>query len=119
MSAAFFADTFYWVSLTNPRDSAHERVAAFSAEHEGTTILTTDEVLAEFLTFFATDLALRADAAGVVEDILQNPDVQVIPQSRSSFLAGLELYKTREDKTYSLTDCIAMETMRGKASTAS
>ena len=43
---------------------------------------------------------------------LQNPDVQVIPQSRSSFLAGLDLYKTREDKTYSLTDCIAMETMR-------
>ena len=36
----------------------------------------------------------------------------VTPQSRESFLAGLELYRTRPDKGYSLTDCISMQTMR-------
>ena len=32
----------------------------------------------------------------------------MIPQSRSSFLAGLDLYSQRPDKGYSLTDCISM-----------
>jgi predicted nucleic acid-binding protein len=36
----------------------------------------------------------------------------VIPQSRSSFLAGLDLYTQRPDKGYSLVDCISMQTMR-------
>jgi predicted nucleic acid-binding protein len=36
----------------------------------------------------------------------------VIPQSRSSFLAGLDLYSQRPDKGYSLIDCISMQTMR-------
>jgi predicted nucleic acid-binding protein len=29
------------------------------------------------------------------------------------FLGGLELYRARPDKGYSLTDCISMHTMRG------
>ena len=36
----------------------------------------------------------------------------MIPQSRDSFRAGLDLYIRRPDKGYSLTDCISMETMR-------
>jgi predicted nucleic acid-binding protein len=35
-----------------------------------------------------------------------------MPQSRESFLAGIELYRARPDKGYSLTDCISMITMR-------
>jgi predicted nucleic acid-binding protein len=47
-----------------------------------------------------------------VEDILQDPGVKVVPQSRESFLAGLKLYRDRPDKGYSLTDCISMQIMR-------
>ena len=36
----------------------------------------------------------------------------VQPQSRESFLAGLRLYEQRNDKGYSLVDCISMTTMR-------
>jgi len=36
----------------------------------------------------------------------------VVPQTRASFLAGLELYHARPDKGYSLADCISMQTMR-------
>jgi uncharacterized protein len=48
----------------------------------------------------------------VVFDILQDPGIRVIPQSRATFLAGLELYHARPDKGYSLIDCISMQTMR-------
>jgi predicted nucleic acid-binding protein len=38
--------------------------------------------------------------------------IRVIPQRRESFLAGLQLYRARPDKGYSLVDCISMRTMR-------
>jgi predicted nucleic acid-binding protein len=47
-----------------------------------------------------------------VEAILDDPTVRVIPQSHDSFQAGFELYRSRPDKGYSLTDCISMQTMR-------
>jgi predicted nucleic acid-binding protein len=50
--------------------------------------------------------------AASVRAILANPVIRVIPQSRGSFLAGLDLYIQRPDKGYSLTDCISMQTMR-------
>ena len=46
-----------------------------------------------------------------MEAILQDAAVRVIPQSRESFLAGLDLYRARPDKGYSLTDCVSMQTM--------
>ena len=47
-----------------------------------------------------------------VADLIENPTVLIVPQSRESFLTGLELYRARPDKGYSLTDCISMQTMR-------
>ena len=75
-------------------------------------MVTTDEVLTEFLAFCASDPQLRAEGAAGVQDILAAANVRVVPQTRGSFLAGLELYRARPDKGYSLTDCISMQTMR-------
>ena len=103
-----FADTFYWIALTDSTDKAHERVLRITDD-----IVTTDEVLTEYLTFFcAAPEFMRREVALAVEDILQDQTVRVIPQSRESFLAGLKLYRDRPDNGYSLTDCIAMHTMR-------
>ena len=35
-----------------------------------------------------------------------------MPQTRESFLRGLDLYAKRSDKEYSLVDCISMTAMR-------
>ena len=47
----------------------------------------------------------------MVKKILDNPNVKVIPQSRDSFLRGLNRYGERQDKEYSLPDCISMNAM--------
>ena len=66
----------------------------------------------EVLNFFAEHgEEARLRAASVVEEILVNPDVEVVRHTHESFLAGLVLYKARADKGYSLTDCISMTTM--------
>lgn len=107
-----FADTFYWIALTNPRDAFHHRVLEFSRSLRPQSILTTDEVLTELLTFSAADQQLRLEASLVVNDVLADETVRVIPQTHRSFLAGFALYQSRPDKGYSLTDCISMQTMR-------
>jgi len=108
-----FADTFYWAALTSTDDAAHERALAFSRSVQPERIVTTDEVLDEYLAFFANARpSVRAQAGSNVADLINDPGVLVVPQSRESFLAGLELYRARPDKGYSLTDCISMQTMR-------
>ena len=49
---AVFAETFYWVALTNPNDSRYQDAVALDGVLAGATILTIDEILTEFLTFF-------------------------------------------------------------------
>jgi uncharacterized protein len=110
---ARFADTFYWIALTDFKDRAHERALAIAAEGSTSLLVTTDEVLVEFLTFFGTaPEPMRRKAFANAQGILANPGVQVIPQSRASLLSGMALYGARPDKDYSLTDCISMQTMR-------
>jgi len=48
-----FADTFYWIAALNPCDQAHARVVSLSKTLQPTQIITTDEVLTEFLNYFA------------------------------------------------------------------
>ena len=48
----------------------------------------------------------------MVRNALQDTAWTVFPQSRDSLLDALTLYESRPDKEYSLTDCIAMQTMR-------
>lgn len=106
--SALFADTFYWIALTNPLDTAHDRAQEFKNH-----IVTTEEVLIEYLNFFAAAGAhVRRKASLVVETIFREPLVRLIPQSPESFRAGFALYRDRPDKGYSLTDCISMTTMR-------
>jgi predicted nucleic acid-binding protein len=110
---ALFADTFYWIALADSTDTAHERALALTAERATSQIVTTDEVLTEYLTFFSTaPEPFRRRAAEGVEGLLASSAVRVIPQSRESFRAGLDLYRARPDKRYSLVDCISMQTMR-------
>lgn len=108
-----FVDTFYWTALLNVRDAWHEQAISYSQPLKQVQIVTTDEVLLEFLNFFSSYGGyMRSGAAQRVQDVLRSNDVQVIYQTHTSFLDGLALYAQRLDKGYSLTDCISMNTMR-------
>ena len=110
-----FVDTLYWLAVANPRDNWHEPAQAVRARLGAVRLVTTDEVLNEFLTAVAGGGAfLRQRAAAIVRTILADETVTVLPQSRATFLAGLCLYESRTDKGYSLTDCISMSAMRAE-----
>lgn len=108
-----FADSFYWIALANPADAWHQTATNFSQTNVEAMLVTTDEVLSEFLNYFsAAGERKRGVVANMFEETLSHPRVLVIPQTRESLLRGFALYKGRNDKDYSLTDCISMTTMR-------
>ena len=108
-----FADAFYWIALLNRRDAWYGRVVAVSRTLGSRRLVTTEWVLAEFLTFYsAAGEAPRQRAAAKTRELLDDPDVQIFSASQASFLDGLALYESRPDKGYSLTDCISMQVMR-------
>jgi uncharacterized protein len=93
---ALFADTFYWAALTSTEDKDHARAMDFSRSLRPEKIVTTDEVLTEYLAFFSgAKSSVRLQAGNNVDALLRSSAVLVIPQSRESFLAGLELYRGR------------------------
>jgi predicted nucleic acid-binding protein len=98
----------------SPRDAFHAAVLSFSRTLWSIRLLTTDEVLAEVLNHFARlGPYWRAKAAALVANVRSDPNVAVLPQTRSDFDAALALFQARPDKGYSLTDCRSMLAMKG------
>jgi predicted nucleic acid-binding protein len=114
MAGVYFADTFYWVALAEPRDAWHFRALAWQSAHPSARFVTTEEILTEVLNWFAGSGPVgRQHAATVVRTILADPSTQVLPQTTADFAAALALYEARPDKGYSLTDCRSMLALRG------
>ncbi len=108
-----FADTCYWVALLNPRDAWYRSAIAISQSLPPIKITTTDEVLAEVLTFYSgAGESMRRRTVQFIQDIFIDDMIEVIEQTHASFSLGFALYQARLDKGYSLPDCISINTMR-------
>jgi predicted nucleic acid-binding protein len=113
MATAYFADTFWWIAVANPKDAWHASVLAWEAGHPNARYVTTEEILSELLTWFAgTGPAGRAHASAVARSIMADPTTRVLPQTSTNFDAALGIYEARPDKSYSLTDCRSMLAMK-------
>jgi uncharacterized protein len=112
MMRKVFADTLYWIAIVKPNDP-YEPATREACQATGPCIMvTTDEVLCEFVTAFARGgPTLREKAVQIVMKFLDNPNVKVVVQSRESFLRALDRFSKRPDKEYSLTDCSSMNVM--------
>ena len=107
-----FADTLYWIATVKP-DDPYEAAAREARQEVGPCIIvTTDEVLCEFVTAFAKSGPwLREKVVQIVKELLGSATVKVLAQSRHSFLRALDRFSNRADKEYSLTDCSSMNVM--------
>ncbi|MDQ3635560.1 MAG: PIN domain-containing protein [Acidobacteriota bacterium] len=109
-----FADTSYWIAISWKSDQWREQAFAASEKIGNAEIVTTETVLIEVLNYFSEfDGYAKQKIVLSVETILQDENVLVLHHNHEDFLKALELYKSRLDKGYSLTDCISMNAMRG------
>lgn len=109
---AVFADTGYWVALLNPRDELHYKATELSKSLNPVHIVTSEMVLTEVLNDFSKrGNYLRKVATELIDRINENPNITLISQTSDQFQQGLELYKNRLDKNWSLTDCVSFKIM--------
>jgi predicted nucleic acid-binding protein len=106
---ALFADTFYYLALVSKDDAAHRRVVDLSRSLRGRTV-TTAWVLTEMADALAAPRQ-RGVFAALLERLLADPNVTIVPPSQDLFQRGIGLYNSRPDKEWSLTDCISFVVM--------
>ena len=105
-----FADSFFFFALVNDGDPAHERATAFIKPYFGQ-VVTTGWVLTELADGLVSPanrpLFLRAWDA-----LHSDQRITVIPCSDELLEAGIDLFRRRSDKYWSLTDCISFVVMQ-------
>jgi len=107
-----FVDTHYWIAVTRPDDQWREPAKAARDALGPVLLVTTDEVLTEYLAALSHGgQVLRKLAVDVVQAIHKNANIRVVAQSRDTFLRALHRYGERLDKDYSLTDCSSINAM--------
>ena len=107
------ADSFYYLALGNPGDEAHG--LAVSASRDRTVGHVTH---AWVLTEVADALAqagLRARFLALLALLRDDSRMVVLPATEELFQSGIELYRARPDKDWSLTDCISFVVMQRRA----
>jgi uncharacterized protein len=105
-----FADTFYFVALLNRLDAHHARATELSRSLRSP-LLTTTWVLVETADALAHP-SMRAKAGAFIRRLHASRAISVTPVLEEHFDAGLSLYVAREDKGWSLTDCISFVVMQ-------
>lgn len=113
-----FADASYWIALLNPKDGLHAKAIEVSATLGRSRIVTSEMVLTEVLNAFAAKGAsLRNAACTMVDNIRANANAEIVPMTSNGFREAVERYRTRDDKTWGLTDCTSFLIMEQKGIT--
>jgi uncharacterized protein len=105
-----FADTFYFIALLSPSDDAHAKAIAFTRQFAGR-LLTTAWVLTEMADGLV-DTSAREKFVQFYDRLRARGDVTIVPCGDVLFGLGVELFRRRPDKEWSLTGCISFTVMQ-------
>jgi uncharacterized protein len=102
-------DTAAWIALVNTRDELHSRAEQTMTElrRRKSTLVTTEFVLLEVANALCTS-AWRGKAIKLIDGLRSLSTLRIIPADTILLAEGWELYRTRLDKEWSLTDCTSI-----------
>jgi hypothetical protein len=104
-----FADTSYYIALTNPRDQFSKQALHWTAGFDGA-FVTTAWVLTELANTLSRGPNRRL-FLDMYDDLTSDDRVNVVPPTHEMLERGFALYGERLDKEWSLTDCISFVVM--------
>lgn len=107
---AYFVDTAFFLALVLERDQFHEAAVHWQEKAEGG-FVTTDYVLVETMNGLS-QRKFRGIADALVRQVRTADEFGVIAASKGLMDSGMELFRDRPDKDWSLTDCISFVVMR-------
>lgn len=110
-----FLDTAYAIALSAPQDAHHERALTIASEMDASQcrLMTTRAVILEIGNALSK---LRYRKAGVelLLSLEEDPRVEILPLSEDLFHRGQQLFASRVDKEWSITDCISFVAMKDR-----
>ena len=104
-----FADAFLYIAMLNRSDAAHRRAMELVASG-AVEIVPTVAILLEVADAMSAP-ARRLACGGFLEDLIAHSSTMVHRLDDDLLGRGLELYRARPDKEWSLTDCISFVVM--------
>lgn len=112
MRRRIFIDTGYLIALIRKKDACHT-VALEAANLYTGPFLTTDLILVELANSLSKP-PYRKTAVAVIEKIQADSNTTVVSFSSKGMSRAFSLFKSREDKTWSIVDCFSFEVMKEK-----
>ncbi len=111
-----FVDTVGWIALVHRRDDLHKEVVQIYRNLGRVLRVTTDAVLIESCNSFSKT-AVRPLALALMDKVRKAEQLgvlEIVHVSEELIERGWELFSTRKDKGWSLTDCISFTVMKDK-----
>jgi predicted nucleic acid-binding protein len=108
-----FLDTAYIYALVNTRDQWHEQALSWQRRlaTERRKLVTTELILVEIADGLAA-VKFRSQAAAILATLQSNPFVTIVSFSSQLLAEALDLYRSRPDKDWGMTDCVSFVMMR-------
>jgi len=108
-----FGDTSYFLAMLIPSDVNHAAARSW-AERNRTPIVTTEYVVVEVGNYLSPEPTRRL-FSDFLRALHSDPRITLIPASSELLERGADLYRSRSDKSWSLTDCISFVVMKENA----
>ena len=110
---ALFLDSAYPIALVSATDQHHRAAVSVAAELKARPVrlITTRAVLLEIGNALAKP-HWRDVGSQLLTGFEQDPRVEIVPLDNALCRRGLDLFRSRPDKAWSLTDCISFVVMQ-------
>jgi hypothetical protein len=115
MKSSLFIDTGYLLALVNTSDTFHQRALAAMNQVQPP-FVTTEAVLTEVGNALARQ-RWRSLGVSVIQRLQSDPDLEIVTVTPALFEQAVQLYSTRPDKEWGLTDCISFVVMQERGLT--
>lgn len=108
-----FVDTVAWIALINRDDNLHEpaKQTLQNLYANKAQLVTTELVLIEVANSLAAP-DWRAKAFRFIQSLRSQPMVYVVGIEQDVLVTGWQLYGERDDKAWSLVDCVSFVVMQ-------
>jgi hypothetical protein len=117
--SAVFLDTAYAIALAVRSDAHHEQAVALAKELIGanTRLITTRAVVLEIGNSLAR-LRYRKAALQLLRSLEGDPRVEIVPVSEDLYQRAFQLFRSRPDKEWGITDCLSFVVMQEQSLTS-
>ena len=113
MPKGVFIDTSALVALINDKDKLHRQAIEIIEQlrRQNCILITTEFIILEVANELRNPI-YRNRVVNYINDLRNYKNIRIISVNTKLFQNGWSLYSTREDKEWSLTDCISFIVMQ-------